>query len=111
MCRFVAALPPDRSVIRVREKRVLDDDTCPTARLQGFDEMLKEQKGRLTRLDGEVLFYLLALFPAKGRIGKDHMESVLLLNVADVFSECIGVEDVRRFDAMQDHVHDRDDVG
>ena len=25
--------------------------------------------------------------------------------------ERVGVDDVRRFDAVQDHVHDRDDVG
>ena len=37
--------------------------------------------------------------------------AVLFLNVGEVFGERVGVEDVGRFDAVQDHVHDRDDVG
>jgi hypothetical protein len=33
------------------------------------------------------------------------------LDVVDVFGERIGVEDVGGFDAVEDHVHDGDDVG
>jgi len=32
------------------------------------------------------------------------------LNVGEVFGEGVGVDDVGGFDAMQDHVHDADDV-
>ena len=36
--------------------------------------------------------------------------AVFFLNVGEVFGERIGVDDVRRVDAVQDHVHDRDDI-
>ena len=39
------------------------------------------------------------------------MVAILLLDVADVLGERVGVDDVRRLDAVQDHVHDADDVG
>jgi hypothetical protein len=46
--------------------------------------------------------------PPKG--GLDHVEPVLLLNVGEVLGERVGVQDVRRLNAVQDHVHDRDNV-
>ncbi len=51
------------------------------------------------------------LLAAEGRIGQHDVIAVLLLNVGEVLRERVGVDDVRRFDAMQNHVHDRDDVG
>ena len=61
--------------------------------------------------DREILLHFLAFLAAEGRIGQHHVEAVFLLNVGEVFSKGIGVDDVRRFDAMQDHVHDGDDIG
>ena len=49
--------------------------------------------------------------PPKGGIGQHHVVAVLLLNVGEVFGERVGVDYVRRLDAVQDHVHDGDDVG
>ena len=79
--------------------------------LEDLDEVLEEQEGGLAGADGEVLLHLLALLAAEGRIGQHHVEAVLLLNVGEVLGERVGVDDVRRLDAVQDHVHDRDDVG
>ena len=76
-----------------------------------LDEVLQEQEGRLAGLDREVLLDLLALLAAEGRVGQDHVVAVALLDVGDVLGQRVGVDDVRRLDAMQDHVHDRDDVG
>ena len=101
----------DRSVVRIRQKRVFDDDAAASARAQNLDEMLQEQKRRLARADGEVLLHFLALFAAEGRIGEHDVVAVFFLNVGDVFGQRVGVDDVRRFDAVQDHVHDRNDIG
>ena len=73
--------------------------------------MLKEQERRLSGADGEVLLHLFAFIAAEGWIGHHHLIAVLLLNVGEVLRERIGVDDVWGLDAVQDHVHDRDDVG
>ena len=44
-------------------------------------------------------------------MASDDVVAVLFLNVGEVLGERVGVDDVRRLDAVQDHVHDRDDVG
>ena len=49
--------------------------------------------------------------PPKGGLASDDVEAVLFLHVGEVLGERVGVDDVGRFDAVQDHVHDRDDVG
>ena len=100
-----------RGVVGVREERVLDDHAAAAAGLEDLDEVLEEQERRLAGADGEVLLHFLALLAAEGRIGEHHVVAVLLLNVGEVFGERVGVDDVRRLDAVQDHVHDRDDVG
>ena len=73
--------------------------------------MLEEEERGLAGADGEVLLHFLAFFAAEGRIGDDDVEAVLFLNVGEVLGEGVGVDDVGRLDAVQDHVHDRDDVG
>ena len=72
---------------------------------------MQEQVGRLAGADREVLLHLLALAAAKGRIGQHDVEAVLLLDVHHILIECVGMDDVGRFDAVQHHVHDADDVG
>ncbi len=73
--------------------------------------MLEEQERRLAGADGEVLLHLLAFLAAERRIGQHHVDAVLFLNVGEVLGQRVGVDDIRRVDAVQDHVHDRDDVG
>ena len=76
-----------------------------------LDEMLQEQERGLAGLDREILLHLRPLLAAERRIGQHHVEAVLLLDVGDVLGQRVGVDDVRRLDAVQDHVHDADDVG
>lgn len=73
--------------------------------------MLEEEERSLAGADGEVLLHFLAFLAAERRIGHDHVNAVFLLNVSQVFGERVGVDDVGRFDAVQDHIHDGDDVG
>ena len=100
-----------RGVVGVRQERVLDDHAAPPAGLEHLDEVLQEQERRLAGADRKVLLHFLALLAAEGRIGQHHVKTVLFLNVGQVLGQRVGVDDVRRFDAVQDHVHDRDDVG
>ena len=101
----------DGGVVGVGEEGVLDDDAGAAAGLEDFDEVLEEEERGLAGADGEVLLHFLALFAAEGRIGDDDVEAVLFLHVGEVLGERVGVDDVGRLDAVQDHVHDRDDVG
>lgn len=55
--------------------------------------------------------HLLAFLAIEGQIGHHQAVAVFLLNDGEVFGGRVGVDDVGRFDAMQDHVHDRRDVG
>src|SRR5680860_1044247 len=73
--------------------------------------MLEEQIGSLAGLDREVLLDLRALLAAERWIGEHDIVAILLLYIADVLRERVGVNNVRRLDAMQDHVHDPKDVG
>ncbi len=73
--------------------------------------MLQEQKGRFPGADGEVLLHLGAFLATEGRVGEDHVHAVLVLDVGQVLGQGVGMDDVRRLDAVQDHVHDRDHVG
>ena len=82
----------------------------PPARLKHLDEVLKEEESGLARADGEVLLNLFALTATEGRIGEHNVETVPFLNVRKAFGERVGVDDVRHLDAVQDHVHDRDDI-
>ena len=72
---------------------------------------MQEQIRCLTRADREVLLHLAPLAAAEGRIGEDDVVAVFLLNIHHVLIERVGVDQVRGFDPVQDHVHDPDDVG
>ena len=98
-------------VVGIAQKGVLDDDAAASAGFEDFDEVLEEEEGGLAGADGEVLLHLGALLAAEGRIGHHDVVAVLFLNVGEVFGEGVGVDDVRRFDPVEDHVHDADDVG
>ena len=53
---------------------------------------------------------LFSLFATKGRIGQYDVVLVARLNVLQVLGQGICVDDVGRFNAVQDHIHDRDDI-
>ena len=100
-----------RAVVRVGQEGVLDDHRATSTGLQHANEVLQEEVGRLAGLNREVLLNLLALLPTKGGIGEHHGVAVLFLNVHDVLVEGVGVDDVGSVNAVQDHVHDADNVG
>src|SRR5262249_46800189 len=60
----------------------------------------------LAGLDRKILLHLRPLLAAERWIGQNNVETILALDVADVLGERVGVDDVRRVDAVQDHVHD-----
>ena len=82
-----------------------------TTRLEDFDKMLQKKKSGFTGLDGEVLLYLLPMLASERWIRQHHVVAVLLLNVGEVFGESIDVADIWRLNAVQNHVHDGDDIG
>jgi hypothetical protein len=98
-------------IVRVRQKGVFDHHRRSAPLPQHLDEVLQKQERRFPRFDREVLLHLLPLFAPKRRIRQDHIKAVLVLHVAEVFRQGVGVDDVRRIDAMQNQVHDADDIG
>ena len=100
-----------RGIIRVREKRVLDDDSRPPTGFQPLDEVLQEEERGLTGLHREVLLHLFAFLPTEGRIRQDDVKAVRLLNVGEVLAQCVDMHNIRRVDAVQNQIHDPDDVG
>ena len=75
-----------------------------------LDEMLEKEEGRLADTDREVLLHLFTLLAAKGGIGQNDVVAVFLLHVGQVLGQGVGVDDVGSFDAVQDHVHDGNDI-
>jgi len=98
------------SIVRVRQKRVLDDDASSAPGFENLDKPLQEQVGSLSRANRKVLLDFLAFLATEGWIGKNHIAAFAVLDVRQVFGEAIGVDDVGDFDTVQDHVHDRDHV-
>ena len=72
--------------------------------------MLEKEERRFAGADREVLLDLLPLLAAERRIRQHDFVAVPFLNVGEVLGQRIRVDDVRRLDAVQDHVHDGDDV-
>src|ERR1700730_16741510 len=73
--------------------------------------MLEKEECCLASADRKILLDFPSLLSTEGWIRQHHVEAVLFLNVGEVLGEAVGVDDVGRLDAMQDHVHDRDDIG
>jgi len=73
----------DRGVVGVRQEGILDHHRAATAGLHHPDEMLQEQEGGLAGADREVLLHFLALLAAEGRVGKDDVVAVLVLDVGE----------------------------
>ncbi len=68
--------------------------------------MLQKQKRRLPSLNREILLYFLAFLPPKWRISQDDIKTILVLNITEIFRQRVGVDNIRRINAMQNHVHD-----
>ncbi len=105
------AAQADGGVVGVGQKGIFDDHTGSAAGLQAAHEVLQKERGSFARFDGEVLLHLGTFFAAEGWVGQDDIVAIALLDVHDVFAQRIGVDDVGRFDAVQDEVHDGDNVG
>jgi len=73
--------------------------------------VLQEEVSRLAGADREVLLHFRPLAAAKWRVGQHDVVTVLFLNIHHVLVEGVRVQDVRRFDAVQHHVHDADHIG
>lgn len=67
--------------------------------------MLQKQKRRFPSFYREILLYFLTLLASKGRIGKDDIKAILVLNIAKILRQSIGMNNVRRINAMQNHIH------
>src|ERR1035441_3272971 len=76
-----------------------------------LDKVLKKEEGSLASSDGKILLDFFALFTAERWIRHHHVNAIFVLDVGEVFGKRIRVNDVRCLDAMQNHVHDRDDIG
>ena len=84
------------------------------ARPPAFSDLMKvlqKQKSRFAGLYVKILLYLFTLFPAKWRIGQNDIMPVFFLDIADIFSQRIGVDNIGCLNAVQNHIHDPDDVG
>jgi hypothetical protein len=101
----------DGGIICVRKKGVFDNYTSFAAGSQDLDEVLEKKEGCLTGLDRKVLLYLGALLSTKWRFSHHNIVAVFFLDIRQVFCQRIGMFDIGGFDAMQDHIHDPDDVG
>ena len=72
--------------------------------------MLEEQRRGFACSNWEVLLNFISLASPKWRICEDYFVTVLVLDICETLRKCVGMGDVRRFDAVENHVHDRDDI-
>ena len=107
----IAALPVDSFDGSVFRATGLAADPTVFSYSGGRWAPADEEEGGFPGLDVEVLLYFLALFTAKRGIGENDVVAVFFLYAADVFAEGVDVDDVGRVDAVEDHVHDSNDVG
>jgi hypothetical protein len=98
-------------VVSVAEESVLDDNTTASTSLENFDEVLQEQVSSFASFDWKILLYLCLLLATKRWVGKHNINSILLLDIGDVLSKCVGVNNVGCFNTMEYHVHDTNHVG
>ena len=72
--------------------------------------MLHEHIGCLAGANLKVLQHLATLVATKGRIGKDDVLAVTLLNLTEVHGKGVAMSDVWCRYAMKYHVHGGDDI-
>ncbi len=68
--------------------------------------MLQKQKRRLPSLNREILLDFLAFLSPKWRISQDDIKTILVLKIAEIFRQRVGVDNIWRINAMQNHIHD-----
>ena len=99
-----------RSIVGVGEERILDHHARPATSFEHSDKVLEEQERGLTGANREVLLDFLSLPTTKRWICQDDIKAVLLLNVFAVIRQGVAAFDPGCFDAMQNHVHNCNDV-
>ena len=72
--------------------------------------MLQKEKSGFPSANSKVLFNLSAFFTTKGRIRQNHIMTIFFPYSLNILGEGIGLNNIRHFNAMQDHVHDADNV-
>ena len=97
-------------VISVGQEGILDDDTGGTTCFEVLDEVFQEEVRRFSGLDGEVLLDLFTLAATKRRICQDIVKLVLGLDIGKVLSQGIGLDDIRRLDPVEYHIHHCDKI-
>ena len=97
-------------VISVGQEGILDDDTGGTTCFEVLDEVFQEEVRRFSGLDGEVLLDLLTLTASKRRICQDIVKLVLDLDICKVFSQGVGLYNIRRLDPVEYHIHHCDKI-
>ena len=100
----------NRSCVCVGEESVLDHDARTAVDFEALDEVLQEEIGGLAGFDWEVFLDGVELFATEWWVGEHYMASITFLDLRDVFSEGIDMQKIRSINAMQDHVHDANDV-
>ena len=72
--------------------------------------MLQKQKSRFSSFYREILLYFLAFFTPKWWICQDYIKTILVLNITEIFRQGVGVDNIRRINAMQNHIHNRNHI-
>src|SRR3989339_930049 len=72
--------------------------------------MLEKKKSRFASLDREVLLDFSSDTSTKRWISKNYIVTIFFLNIVNIFRKRIHMSDIRRFNTVQDHIHDADDV-
>ena len=102
-----------RGIVSVGEEGVLDDlhPPRPPARSILMKCWRKRNAVSPVRM-GKFCWTSLRSLPPKGGICEDDVVAVLLLDVGEVLGDSVFVcMNIRGLDAVQDQIHDRDDVG
>ena len=97
-------------VIGIGQEGVLDDDTGIATCFEVLDEVFQEEVCRFSGLDGEVLLHLLTLAAAKRGICQDVVKLVLGLDIGKVLTQGIGLDDIRRLNPVEYHIHHGDKI-
>ena len=101
----------DGACIAITQEGVLDNDTRTTASLQHLDEVLHKHIGCLGSANLKVLQHLATLIATKGRISKNHILAIALLNLAEVHCQRVSMRDIGGRYTVKYHVHRGDDIG
>jgi hypothetical protein len=71
---------------------------CPTANFQDFDKVLQNRNAVSPVLIGKFCCASLRSFP-KWRISQDDIKTILVLKIAEIFCQRVGVDNIQRINA------------